>query len=309
MAKQAPPQGIYVPAVVYFDSNEEIDTEGYKAHILRLARGGVTGILVQGSNGEAQHLSHLERFTAIGITRKTLDENGFKDTLVIAGTGAQSTRETITLCEEAQEAGASHALVLTPSTWAPAMSKANILTFHRTAHKSPIPIMIYNFPTVTAGQNLTSEVIAELAKHPNIVGTKLSCGDIGKAHRLCTTFPPSEFAVFPGKSDVMLPGLLCGSAGIIGALVNLAPKLHKKLYDAYRAGRVDEAKQIQEIFSHADAAVGTLGGIAGLKRAISEHFGYGVPYVRGPLLLVSKDALQSPAGDWIAKLVELEKAA
>jgi len=110
-----------------------------KAHVLRLAIGGVTGILVQGSNGEAQHLSHEERSAAIRFTRKTLDENGFAKVLVIAGTGAQSTRETIKLCRDAKEAGATFALVLTPSTWVPAMSRENILRFHQTVSVALFP--------------------------------------------------------------------------------------------------------------------------------------------------------------------------
>lgn len=150
--------------------------------------------------------------------------------------------------------------------------------------------------------------MAELAKHPNIVGVKLSCGDIGKVHRLTTTYPLSDFATFPGRSDVYLAGLVCGSAGIIGALVNLVPGLHTKLFKLYYEGKVEEARKIQEVFSHADAAVSTLGGIAGLKRAVSEHFGYGIPYVRGPLLQVPKESLQSAAGEWIAKVVQMEKA-
>ena len=92
----------------------------------------MTGILVQGSNGEAQHLSHAERALAIQTTRKTLDENGFQNVVVIAGTGVQSTRETIQLCEEAADAGATHALVLTAATWAPLMTKERIILFHRT---------------------------------------------------------------------------------------------------------------------------------------------------------------------------------
>lgn len=57
MSKSAPPPpGIYVPAVLFFDEHEEFDVPAIKAHVLRLAQGGVTGILVQGSNGEAQHL-------------------------------------------------------------------------------------------------------------------------------------------------------------------------------------------------------------------------------------------------------------
>lgn len=65
------------------------------------------------------------------MTRTTLDENGFNHVLVIAGTGAQSTRETKKLCADAKDAGASHALVLTPSTWPPQMTVDNIIRFHR----------------------------------------------------------------------------------------------------------------------------------------------------------------------------------
>ena len=75
--------------------------------------------------------SHDERKQAISLTRTTLDENGFKHVFVIAGTGAQSTRETKKLCADAKDAGASHALVLTPSTWPPQMTVDNILRFHR----------------------------------------------------------------------------------------------------------------------------------------------------------------------------------
>jgi len=99
-------------------------------------QGGLTGILVQGSNGEAQHLSSDERKEAIRFTRKTLDENGFENVIIIAGTGVQSTRETKKLCVEACEAGAAYALVLTPSTWPPQMTKDNIIRFHREVRRS-----------------------------------------------------------------------------------------------------------------------------------------------------------------------------
>lgn len=91
----------------------------------------MTGILVQGSNGEAQHLSHDERKEAIRLTRQTLNENGFEQVVIIAGTGAQSTRETKKLCADAAEAGAAYCLVLTPGVWPGQMTPANILKFHR----------------------------------------------------------------------------------------------------------------------------------------------------------------------------------
>ncbi|KAF9466477.1 hypothetical protein BDZ94DRAFT_1251002 [Collybia nuda] len=299
-----PPPGYYVPAVLFFKENEDLDIPAIQAHVLRLAQGGVTGILVQGSNGEAQHLSHEERKEAIRLTRKTLDENGFQNTLVIAGTGAQSTRETKKLCIDAKEAGASHALVLTPSTWPPQMNVENIIRFHReVADASPIPTMIYNFPVVTAGQDLDSDLIATLAEHPNIVGTKLSCGNIGKLHRLTTRFSSSEFAVFAGRTDVFLQGLLSGSAGVIGALVNILPKLHGRLYQLHVEGKLEEAMVLQGKMGHADWATGRIGGIGGIKAIVSKNFGYGETFVRGPLKAI--DAASLTSNKYYAILEEL----
>lgn len=128
---KAPPPGVYVPAVIFFTKEDELDIPSIKSHVLRLAKGGVTGILVQGSNGEAQHLSHEDRFLAIKTTRETLNENGFRHLIVMAGTGALSTKETKILNVEAKEAGADFVLVLTPGVWPPQMTKDNIIKFHR----------------------------------------------------------------------------------------------------------------------------------------------------------------------------------
>ncbi|KAF5382148.1 hypothetical protein D9615_004242 [Tricholomella constricta] len=305
-----PPPGIYVPAVLFFDENEEFDIPAIQGHIRRLAHGGVTGILVQGSNGEAQHLSHEERKEAIQLTRKTLDDSGFQNVLVIAGTGAQSTRETKKLCADAKDAGASHALVLTPSTWPPQMSIENIIRFHReVADASPIPVMIYNFPVVTAGQDLDSDTIATLAQHPNIVGTKLSCGNMGKLHRLTTSFPKSEFAVYAGRTDLLTQGLISGSAGSIAALVNVLPKLHTRLYNLYQEGNLKEAMELQGKMAHADWAIGRIGGIGGVKAVVSKHFGYGNTFVRGPLKAVDSEKLrENKHYAFMEEMIALEKA-
>ncbi|KII84427.1 hypothetical protein PLICRDRAFT_168003 [Plicaturopsis crispa FD-325 SS-3] len=305
-----PPSGIYVPAVLFFKADEEFDLDAIKAHVLRLAKGGVTGILVQGSNGEAQHLSHDERKFAIRFTREILDEHGFTDVLIIAGTGAQSTRETKKLCADAADAGAAYVLVLTPSTWPPQMTKENIIRFHReVADASPIPTMVYNFPVVTAGLDLDSDTIAVLAQHPNIVGTKLSCGNIGKLQRLVASAPREKFAVFAGKSDVFLQGLLSGSAGVIGALVNIAPATHKKLYDQWKSGNgLVEAMQGQILLGQADWEAQKIGGIGGIKKIVSQQFGYGERWVRGPLAPVSDDKLQSLNHDHLLELINLEKS-
>ncbi|KZV80692.1 aldolase [Exidia glandulosa HHB12029] len=309
-APRPPPAGIYVPAVLFFTPDDELDLAAISEHVLRLARGGVTGILVQGSNGEAQHLSHDERSRAIRHTRKTLDDAGFCHVRIMAGTGAQSTRETRTLCEEAKDAGAEWALVLTPSTWVPAMSPDAIIRFHReVAQGSPIPTLIYNFPVVTAGIDLDSDVLGTLAQETNIVGVKLSCGQIGKLSRLTTQNPLSKFSPFIGRADVLLPSLQAGSAGGILALANIAPRACVKLFKSFKNGDLEEARKLQDLFVHADWAITKLGGIGGVKAIVTRGFGYGSGLVRGPLTPASEQKLQQTAGvKWLDELVALEKS-
>ena len=143
--------------------------------------------------------------------------------------------------------------------------------------------MIYNFPVVTAGLNLDSDIIGQLAQHPNIVGTKLSCGTVGKLHRLTSSVPITKFATFPGVSDVFLQGLVSGSAGLIGALRNVAATAHMEVYRLYKAGKIEEAAKIQAMIGHADWELGKLGSIGGIKAVVSKHFGYGSTVVRAPL--------------------------
>jgi 4-hydroxy-2-oxoglutarate aldolase len=177
--------------------------------------------------------------------------------------------------------------------------------------------MIYNFPSVTAGQNLKSDIIGELAQHPNIVGTKLSCGDIGKLTRLVSQYGTGEpgaqkygeFATFPGKSDVLLPGLLMNSHGMIGALVNLAPKAHVKLMQLFDEGELAKATQIQRILSLADGALSAIGGVGGVKMCVAEYFSYGSGTVRGPLTSGSRAKLvDGNAAQWIKECIDLENS-
>jgi len=190
------------------------------------------------------------------------------------------------------------------------MTRENVARFFReVADASPIPIMIYNFPTVTAGQDLDSDILEDLAKHSNIVGTKLSCGNIGKLHRLTSTYSSTEFAVYAGKSESFLHGLYSGSAGTIAALPNIVPKVHKKLWNLWKEGKTAEAFELQGILGKADWAVSKVGGISGVKAIVAYHFGYGQPVVRGPLKTLEWQNLQKDKHiEVIETVVAMEKA-
>ncbi|ETW75717.1 hypothetical protein HETIRDRAFT_412119 [Heterobasidion irregulare TC 32-1] len=305
-----PPPGLYVAPVMFFDDNEEFDFPAIKLHLLRLAHGGVTGIFITGSYGEAQHLSHDERKTIIRFTRQTLDENGFKDIVLISGTGTQSTRETMKLNVDAREAGAAYALIFTPSTWRARMTREAIIRFHvQVADASPIPTMIYNNPGNTAGINIDSDMFIELGRHPNIVGAKLGCSDLAKLTRIVTTLPQSQFSVFTATSDTLLPALMLKAAGGNTALLNIAPKVHCRMLSLYESGKVDEALDIHRILAHCDNVSRKLGGPAFLKAIVSKKFGYGDAVIRGPLLGVpSVDELRDEDAELMDELINLEKS-
>lgn len=250
--------------------------------------------------------------------------------VIIAGTGAQSLKETVELCKDASEAGATFSLVLTPSTWAPAMNKDAILKFHRqVADLSPIPCMIYNFPTVTASIDLDSDTLIALSKHPNIVGCKLSCGNVGKLARIVQftdEHPQFPFAAFIGKSDSFLASLDAGGTGLIGALVNVVPRLHVELYKSWAIDarpwlvKEDEfngfatprfdAFSKQQLLSCGDWQASKLGGIGGIKVIVLSAFRYGNRRVRLPLTQVTDQRLDACHKDdkelWVSIAKEKE---
>lgn len=192
-----------------------------------------------------------------------------------------------------------------------AMSKPAISAFFTdVASSSPIPVLIYNFPAVTQGIDIDSTTITALARHPNIVGCKLTCGNLGKLHRVSNSpeATSSPFAAFAGKSDFFLHGLVAGSHGVIAAAANFAPKTHVKLLALYDAGDLKSAQALQTKLSEADWVLVQL-GVAGLKAAISKYYGYGGGRSRKPLASNGDGlakAWDGDAGIILQSLVELE---
>ncbi|KAF3802428.1 putative 4-hydroxy-2-oxoglutarate aldolase [Colletotrichum gloeosporioides] len=308
MAPRCPPRGIYAPVVAFFHEDETLDVEALKTHIERLSKSGVAGLVIQGSNGEAPHLLHSERQQVIATAAAVLKQHGRPDAVIIAGCGAQSTRETIQLCSEAKESGADYALVLSPSYWTGAMQKPVIQKFFDdVATASPIPILLYNFPAVTSGIDLDSDLIAALAaSNDKIVGCKLTCGNLGKLHRVAHDAKiPQPFAAFAGKSDFFLHGLVAGSNGVIAAAANFVPKVHLRLLELYDAGELKQAQELQTKLSQADWVLVQL-GVAGLKAALDRYFGYGGGRSRRPLGMVASAKFEGEKDAVLKGLVELE---
>lgn len=312
MASVKPQYGVYTPLVTFFNEDESIDFDATKAHIKRMAEGGVAGLVLQGSNGEAPHLDHAERISIVKTTRSYLDELGYKAVQLIVGCGAPSVRETLAHISEAQQSGADSALVLPPSYWAAAMTPAVVSNFFSAvAEESALPLLIYNFPGVTSGIDISSDAIISLAKkYPGkIVGCKLTCGNLGKLQRVWSSLPTETFAAFSGKSDFMLPGLVAGSNGVIAALANVAPKTHVRLLKLWDEGpaKLREAIELQSVLSNADGALQKV-GVAGVKAVIAEHFAYGTGKGRRPLGTLSVQSLSQEILEPLQAVIAMEKS-
>lgn len=261
--------------MAFFKPNEDVDTETTKKHASRLAASGIQGLVTHGSNGEAAHLDHEERITITRATRQALDESGHEDMPMIVGCGAHSTRETIKLCKDAAGAGGNFALVLPPSYFASLLTPKLLLDHYRNvADASPMPILIYNFPAVQSGFDLNSDQIIELARHPKIVGVKLTCGNTGKLARVAAATASTGFLTMGGSSDFLLQTLVAGGHGVIAGLGNLAPVANVSTMRLYQDGKTENAKQIQAVLARADW-VAIKGGFVAVKIGLEKFHGYG----------------------------------
>src|SRR5215467_1644119 len=172
--------GILPPITTPFYPDGNVYYKKLEANVERYSRTPVAGIVVLGSTGEALMLSDQEKRDVLKVARETTAPNK----VLVAGTGIESAIETLRLTEYAAGLGYNIAMVRTPHYYKKQMLSENILAFYRTvADRSPIPVIVYNFPQAT-GYDITAEVMIELAEHPNLIGIKESSGDVEKVRKM-----------------------------------------------------------------------------------------------------------------------------
>ena len=172
--------GIFPPITTPFYPDGNVYYKKLESNVERYSRTPVAGIVVLGSTGEAIMLSDQERRDVF----KTARDAAAPNKVLIAGTGVESAIETLRLTEYAAELGYDVAMVRTPHYYKKQMHPANLLAFYRTvADRSPLPVIIYNFPQAT-GYDMPAEVVIELAGHPNLIGIKESSGDVDKVRKM-----------------------------------------------------------------------------------------------------------------------------
>ncbi|MFP4064496.1 MAG: dihydrodipicolinate synthase family protein [Bacteroidales bacterium] len=275
--------GIFPPLPTSFDDKENFSAEKIQYNIKTLSRHPLAGFLVLGSNGELVMLSEKEKTQAFHAARQAIPEGK----IMLAGTGGQSTRETIRLTKEATRAGADAALVLHPFYYKGLMDKKALVThYHAVAESSEIPVLIYNMPA-NSGMDMGADIILEISTHPNIIGLKDSGGNLVKMGQVIGQSKPG-FQVLAGSAGFLLPALSLGAVGGILALANIAPDECIHIYKCFQQGDLEKARQIQHKMIPPNTAVTRKWGVPALKAAM-DHLGlYGGP-ARQPIQTLDTD--------------------
>lgn len=168
--------GIFPPITTPFYPDGSVYFKKLEHNGDRYSKTPIAGLVVLGSTGESIMLSDQERRDVLKVAR----EVAAPEKVLIAGTGIESAIETLRLTEYAASLGYDVAMVRTPHYYKNQMKPANMLAFYRSvADRSPLPVIIYNFPQAT-GYDIPAEVVIALADHPNLIGIKESCGVIEK---------------------------------------------------------------------------------------------------------------------------------
>jgi len=286
-------KGIFPPLPTSFQENEELYPEKIRENIKSLMNYDLAGIVVLGSNGELVMLSEKERERVYGIAREAIPEGK----LMIAGTGGESTRETIRLTKMAAIHGADAALVLNPHYYQGLMTNEVLVTHYKeVADSSDIPVIIYNIPA-NSGIDMKANTIISMAEHPNIIGLKDSGGNIVKMGEVIRQ-TGDDFHVLAGSGGFLLPALAIGADGGILALANIRPEKCLEIMNTFFEGNLDEAREIQQSMIPLNTAVTKQWGIPALKVAM-EHLGYYGGPVRKPLT-----ALEPSSKEKLIKLLE-----
>jgi len=267
-------KGIYPPLTTPF-IDDEVSFDKFLENLIKYEMKILSGYVLFGSNGESVFLTREEKLQLITTIRKHTNRK------IIAGTGLDSIKETISLTNDAAEAGADYALIITPSFFKSEMKHHTFLNyFTKVADSVMIPVILYNVPKFT-GVNIEVETIVELSSHPNIIALKDSTEISSRISELAANVHP-DFRLIVGTASVLFSGLSSGAVGGILALANIAPDECLQIYNLMREKNFERALEIQNRMIPVNKAVTAKFGVAGLKAAM-DMMGYFGGHPRLPL--------------------------
>jgi 4-hydroxy-tetrahydrodipicolinate synthase len=238
-------RGSLVAIVTPMQEDTSLDLPALKRLIDWHVESGTAAIVVVGTTGESPTVDFEEHRTLIETTVKYANGR----IKVVAGTGANSTKEAIELTEFAKRVGADACLSVVPYYNKPTQ-EGLYQHFKAIAERATLPLILYNVPSRTVA-DLSIETTLRLAQLPGIVGIKDATGDLARGTELLRRVraeiePIKPFAVYSGNDDSALALTLVGGDGVISVTANVAPKQMADLYRHALAGAIDKALALND---------------------------------------------------------------
>ncbi|THU05230.1 4-hydroxy-tetrahydrodipicolinate synthase [Lampropedia puyangensis] len=231
--------GSIVALVTPMFEDGRVDYQGLRKLVDWHIEQGTDCISVVGTTGESPTLTHDEHHEVIRVTV----EHAAGRVPIMAGCGANSTAEAISLAQYAKKVGAQSQLQVVPYYNKPTQ-EGQYLHFKAIAEATPdLPMYLYNVPGRSVA-DLHHDTVLRLAQIPSIIGIKEATGDIARAQWLIRDVP-EDFAVYSGDDPTAIALMLCGGHGNISVTANVAPALMSQLCKAAIAGNASEANAIQ----------------------------------------------------------------
>lgn len=258
-------QGTFLPVTTPFQPQTgDVDVVAFRANLRYWLECPIAGILIAGTNGEGALLDDRERSLLVEAAAGLMPSH----TKLLAECGAESTRQTMRRVKVAADAGAHVALVSPPAFFKAAMTPEALARHYRAvADAAPVPIVIYQIPLRVSTIDLPTALVADLSRHPNIVGIKDSRGKLDVLGQLVEQCAPG-FQVLIGNGALLLAALELGAVGGIVAVGMLATAAAARIPIAYREGRKDEARRLQERIAPVHELIVSEMGISGVKAAL-----------------------------------------
>jgi 4-hydroxy-2-oxoglutarate aldolase len=277
--------GVLTPMVTPF-RNDRVLFHGLIANVEKMNETDLAGYFVLGTNGEYKALSVAERFEVL----RTVVKYRAKGKVVMAGTGFEGTKETIDMTLRAADEGADMVSLLMPHFFAKKMTPA-VLAGYITdvADASPVPVLLYNNPSVAAAVTIKADLINLVKDHPNVIGVKDSSQETYQQNLAAAK---GKMCVLAGSANYFLDLLKAGGTGGVLSLANVFPDACAKLYKLFREGKMQEAEELNASLIGLNKDVSGSFGVAGVKAAMDlRGFCGGVP--RKPLLPLTKEQLET----------------
>lgn len=225
---------IITAMVTPFDENGDIDFPATEALIEHLIANGSDGLVVAGTTGESPTLTSAEKLALFKFTAQQV--NGRIP--VIAGTGSNDTRSSVTLTKQAQEAGVDGIMLVTPYYNKPAQDGL-FQHFKTIAAATHLPVMLYNIPGRSA-VNMAPETIIRLSAVDNIVSVKEASGNLDAASVIIEG-TPDGFTVYSGDDGLTLPLMAIGADGIVSVASHIIGNEMQEMVANFTNGNLKEA--------------------------------------------------------------------